>query len=80
MLEVSLAFSQKLLENDISGSIGRFGAAYDNALMESTIGLYKTELIHAGRRAWTSRQEVERPPPPGWRGSISTGCTPLWTT
>ena len=55
----SLAFSQKLLENDISGSIGRVGTAYDNALMESTIGLYKTELIHAGRRAWTSRQEVE---------------------
>jgi putative transposase len=55
----SLAFSQKLLENDISGSIGRVGTAYDNALMESTIGLYKTELVHAGRRAWTSRQEVE---------------------
>jgi putative transposase len=55
----SLAFSQKLLENAINGSIGRVGTAYDNALMESTIGLYKTELIHAGRRAWTSRQEVE---------------------
>jgi putative transposase len=55
----SLALSQKLLENEISGSIGRVGTAYDNALMESTIGLYKTELIHSGRRAWTSRQEVE---------------------
>jgi len=55
----SLAFSQKLLENELLGSIGRVGTAYDNALMESTIGLYKTELIHSGRRAWTSRQEVE---------------------
>lgn len=55
----SLAFSQKLLENGINGSIGRVGTAYDNSLMESTIGLYKTELIHANRRAWTSRQEVE---------------------
>ena len=55
----SLAFSQKLLENEISGSIGRVGTAYDNALMESTIGLYKTELIHSGRRTWTSQQEVE---------------------
>jgi len=55
----SLAFSQKLLDHGINGSIGRVGTAYDNALMESTIGLYKTELIHAGRRRWTSRQEVE---------------------
>jgi putative transposase len=55
----SLAFSQKLLDLAISGSIGRVGTAYDNALMESTIGLYKTELIHADRRVWTSRQEVE---------------------
>ena len=55
----SLAFSQKLLDNEILGSIGRVGTAYDNALMESTIGLYKTELIYVGRRAWTSRQEVE---------------------
>src|SRR5690625_7091334 len=28
----------------------------DNALMESTIGLYKTELIY--RRSWRSRQEI----------------------
>lgn len=55
----SLAFSQKLLENELLGSIGRVGTAYDNALMESTIGLHKTELIHSGRWAWTSRQEVE---------------------
>ena len=55
----SLAFSQKLLDHGISGSIGRVGTAYDNALMESTIGLYKTELIHVGRKSWISRQEVE---------------------
>ena len=55
----SLAFSQKLLDHGLNGSIGRVGTAYDNALMESTIGLYKTELIHAGRRRWTTRQEVE---------------------
>ena len=35
------------------------GTAYDNALMESTIGPYKTELISSARRIWTSRQEVE---------------------
>jgi putative transposase len=52
-------FSQKLVDNGINGSIGRVGTAYDNALMESTIGLYEMELIHADQRTWTSRQEVE---------------------
>ena len=33
--------------------------AYDNALMESTIGLFKSELIHARSTSWCSRQEVE---------------------
>ena len=35
------------------------GDALDNALMESTIGLYKTELIDR-RSSWTGRAEVER--------------------
>jgi putative transposase len=55
----SLMFSQKLQDNGITGSIGRVGTAYDNALMESTIGLYKMELIHADYRTWMGRQEVE---------------------
>ena len=41
------------------GSIGSVGDALDNALMESAIGLYKTELIDTGR-AWKDRGEVER--------------------
>jgi transposase InsO family protein len=42
-------------------SIGTVGDALDNALMESTIGLYKTELIeHDRTRSWTGRAEVER--------------------
>jgi putative transposase len=55
----SLAFSQKLMDYNMAGSIGRVGTAYDNALMESTIGLYKAELIHCAQRTWTSRQEIE---------------------
>jgi len=55
----SLAFSQKLHDHGLVGSIGRVGTAYDNALMESTIGLYKSELIHFRATGWTSRQEVE---------------------
>ena len=41
----SLAFTEALLDAGIAGSIGTVGDALDNALMESTIGLYKTELI-----------------------------------
>ena len=55
----SLAFSQKLLDHGVAGSIGRVGTAYDNALMESTIGLFKNELIHTRQTGWGSRQEVE---------------------
>ncbi|MBM7808084.1 transposase InsO family protein [Geodermatophilus bullaregiensis] len=40
----------------IAGSVGD---ALDNALMESTIGLHKTELIDR-QRSWTGRNEIER--------------------
>lgn len=41
--------------------IGSVGDALDNALMESTIGLYKTELIDLdSARRWTGRNEIER--------------------
>jgi putative transposase len=55
----SLAFTQTLLEAGIAGSIGSVGDALDNALMESTIGLFKTELIDR-KTSWTSRGDVER--------------------
>jgi putative transposase len=32
---------------------------HTNALIESTIGLYKTELIHRRGIGWDSRQELE---------------------
>ncbi|MBY4570822.1 IS3 family transposase, partial [Gordonia sihwensis] len=57
----SIAFSKELREAGITGSIGSVGDALDNALMESTIGLYKTELIDVERSLfWTGRAEVER--------------------
>ncbi len=55
----SLAFTEASIESGIAGSIGTVGDALDNALMESTIGLYKTELIDR-RSSWTGRAEVER--------------------
>ena len=58
----SWAFGQRLRSAGLLGSMGTVGDALDNALMESTIGLYKTELIeHPDRaRSWTGRAEVER--------------------
>ncbi|MDV7137208.1 IS3 family transposase, partial [Williamsia muralis] len=51
----SIAFSKELREAGITGSIGTVG----DALMESAIGVYKTELIERDR-SWSNRAEVER--------------------
>ncbi|MFE5835212.1 IS3 family transposase [Streptomyces sp. NPDC056508] len=42
----------------VAASIGSVGDAYGNALMESTIGLFKTELIKPGR-PWKTLSDVE---------------------
>jgi len=52
-------FTTALIEAGIAPSIGTVGDALDNALMESTIGLYKTELIDRRPRTWTGPAEVE---------------------
>jgi len=41
----SIAFAETLHLEGIAASIGSVGDAYDNALAESTIGLFKTEVI-----------------------------------
>jgi transposase InsO family protein len=58
----ALAFTEELVAAGIAGSIGTVGDALDNALMESTIGLYKTECIIPGSRGrnWSGLPEVER--------------------
>jgi putative transposase len=55
----SLAFTDALRDSGIAGSIGSVGDALDNALMESAIGLYKTELINRAT-PWTGPAEVKR--------------------
>ncbi|MFU8876462.1 IS3 family transposase, partial [Micromonospora sp. SL4-19] len=54
----SFRFTTHLVDAGIDASIGTVGDALDNALMESTIGLYKTELIKPGR-PWHSLAQVE---------------------
>jgi len=53
----SLAFGHKLIDHGIAASMGRVGSAYDNALMESTIGLYITHCIARKRRS--ERQNLQ---------------------
>jgi putative transposase len=57
----AISFTEALRDAGIAPSIGTVGDALDNALMESTIGLYKTELIeHDRTHSWSGRAEVER--------------------
>jgi putative transposase len=44
----SVRFAETLMLAGLTGSVGTVGDAYDNALAETTIGLYKTECIRAG--------------------------------
>ncbi|WP_371656746.1 MULTISPECIES: integrase core domain-containing protein [unclassified Streptomyces] len=54
----SFALAEHLGRAGIVASIGPVGYAYDNALMESTIGLFKTELIKPGP-SWQTLSQVE---------------------
>lgn len=54
----SIAFTQRLLDEGIDPSVGSVGDAYDNALAESTVGSFKTELIHR-QGPWRDVDHVE---------------------
>ncbi|WP_371798074.1 IS3 family transposase [Streptomyces albidoflavus] len=54
----SFRLAEHLDAAGIAASIGSVGDAYDNALMESTIGLFKTELIKPGQ-PWRTLSQVE---------------------
>jgi hypothetical protein len=54
----SIAFTERRAQAGIDASVGSVGDALDNALAESVIGLYKTELIKP-RRPWRTADEVE---------------------
>ena len=54
----SVTFTERLAAAGVSGSAGTVGDAYDNALAESVIGLFKTELIKP-RRLWRTVEQVE---------------------
>ena len=43
---LSIRYTERLADAGIEASVGSVGDSYDNALAESIIGLYKSELIH----------------------------------
>ena len=55
---LSIRYSERLAEAGVEPSVGSKGDSYDNALAESIIGLYKTEVIHR-RGPWRQLDEVE---------------------
>jgi putative transposase len=55
---VSFAFTERLIEEGVDPSVGSVGDAYDNALAESQIGLYKSELIRP-EGPWRGVEDVE---------------------
>jgi putative transposase len=55
---VSIRYSERLAEVGIEPSVGSVGDSYDNALAETVIGLYKTEVINR-RGPWRSLESVE---------------------
>lgn len=55
---VSIRYTERLAEAGIDPSVGSVGDSYDNALAESVIGLFKTEVIHR-IGPWKSFEAVE---------------------
>lgn len=55
---LSIRYSDRLAEAGIDSSVGSVGDAYDNALAETVIGLFKTEVIRQ-RGPWRSIEGVE---------------------
>jgi transposase InsO family protein len=55
---VSIKYTERLADAGVEPSVGSVGDSYDNALAESVIGLFKTEVIHR-HGPWRSFEAVE---------------------
>jgi len=55
---LSIRYTERLAEAGVEPSVGSVGDSYDNALAESIIGLYKTEVIHRCG-PWRKLDDVE---------------------
>jgi transposase InsO family protein len=55
---IAMRYAERLVDVGAAPSLGSAGDAYDNALAESVIGLFKTEVIHR-RGPWRGFDDVE---------------------
>ena len=55
---LSIRYTERLAEAGIESSVGSVGDSYDNAMAETIIGLYKTEVIHR-LGPWRGLDQVE---------------------
>ena len=55
---LSIRYTERLADAGIEPSVGSVGDSYDNALAETVIGLYKTELIRR-QGPWRALEAVE---------------------
>jgi putative transposase len=55
---LSIRYTERLADAGAVTSVGSRGDSYDNALAETVVGLYKTELIHR-RGPWRTADQVE---------------------
>ncbi len=55
---LSIRYTERLAENGVVASVGSRGDSFDNALAESIIGLYKTELVR-NRGPWRGLDDLE---------------------
>lgn len=55
---LAIRYSERLADAGIEASVGSCGDSYDNALAETVIGLFKTEVIRR-RGPWRSLDDVE---------------------
>ena len=58
MQYVSIRYTERLAAAGIEPSVGSVGDSYDNALAETVIGLFKTEVIRR-RGPWRNMEAVE---------------------
>jgi putative transposase len=55
---LAIRYTERLLEAGIEPSVGSVGDSYDNALAETVIGLFKTEVVRR-RGPWRNLETVE---------------------
>ena len=72
---LSIRYSERLAEVGAEPSVGSVGDSYDNALAETIIGLYKTEVIHRRGRSRRRSPSKSRQDPCGDADEADGRCS-----